>query len=180
MRPIVLCRDGVINRLPKEKVRSPDDWRALPGSLRAIARLTFSHFNIVVVTNQPDVGESGLDSGTLARIHAKMTAEVAREGGRIDAVLYCPHRAEEACSCRMPRPGLLLEIGRRLDFDLSGVPFVSHLEENARMALALGMRALLIDSRRARRADTPTGGNLPVFPDLGAVVDAVIGQPEAV
>ncbi len=179
MRPVVLCRDGVINRIPKGNVRSPDDWHALPGSLRAIARLTFAHCNVIVVTNQPDIGEGGLDSGTLARIHTKMRAEAAREGGRIDALLYCPHRADEDCPCRMPKPGLLIEIGRRLDVDLGNVPFVTHSVDNARMAASLGMQAMLIDPERCRRGDDGLGGEFPLFPDLAAVADAVIRQAEA-
>jgi D-glycero-D-manno-heptose 1,7-bisphosphate phosphatase len=174
MRPVVLCRDGVINRIPKGCVRSPDDWHALPGSLRAIARMTFSHFNIIVVTNQPDIGEGGLDSGTLARIHAKMKSEAAREGGRIDAVLYCPHRVDEDCPCHMPRPGLLLELGRRLDFALHEVPFITHLRDNARMALALGMQPMLVDPDCARRQETHAMDDIPVFPDLAGAADAVI------
>ncbi len=179
MRPIVLCRDGVINRIPKGNIRSPDDWHALPGSLRAIARLTFAHFNVIVVTNQPDIGEGGLDSGTLARIHAKMKTEAAREGGRIDALLYCPHRIDEACPCRMPKPGLLVEIGRRLDMDLGGIPFVSDSLDNIHMARSLGMRAMLIDPERCRRMVETPSGDVTAYPDLGSVADAVIRQTEA-
>lgn len=180
MRPIVLCRDGVINRIPKANVRSPDDWHALPGSLRAIARLSFSHFNVIVVTNQPDISEGSLDSGTLARIHAKMKSEAAREGGRIDALLYCPHRVDEACPCRMPKPGLLIEISKRLDIELDDVPFVSNSIDNARMAASLGMRVLLVDPERCRKTDDAPAGEVPVYPDLGAAADAVIRQAETV
>lgn len=179
MRPVVICRDGVINRIPKGSARSPDDWRALPGSLRAIARLTFSHFNIIVVSNQPDIGEGKLDCGTLIRIHAKMKSEAAREGGRIDAILHCPHRIDEACPCRMPKPGLLLDLARRLVSDLRNTPFISHSPDNARMALAMGMQAMLVDPDRARRQDAPPHEEIPVFPDLGSVAEAVISRSAA-
>lgn len=179
MRPIVLCRDGVINRIPKVSVRSPDDWHALPGSLRALARLTFSHFNLIVVTNQPDIGEGALDSGALLRIHAKMKAETAREGGRIDAIFHCPHRADEGCPCRMPQPGLLLELGKRLNLVLRDVPFVTDSPANARMAQGLGMRPLLIDPKCARKGAPHSVDDIPVFPDLGAAADSVIRQSAA-
>lgn len=174
MRPVVLCRDGVINRIPKASVRSPDDWHALPGSLRALARLTFSHCNVIVVTNQPDIGEGALDSGVLIRIHAKMKSEAAREGGRIDAIFHCPHRADEDCPCRMPRPGLLLELGKRLELDLRDVPFISNSVDYARMSQGLGMRPLLVDPACARRRGAQDAVDFPVYPDLGAAVEAVI------
>ncbi len=179
MRPVVICRDGVINRIPKGGARSPDDWHALPGSLRAIARLTFSHFNIIVVSNQPDIGEGELDCGTLVRINAKMKSEAAREGGRIDAILHCPHRIDEECPCRMPRPGLLLDLGKRLDSDLRNKPFISHSADHARMASALGMRAMLVDPDCVRGQNAPPHEMIPVFPDLGSVADAVISRSAA-
>lgn len=174
MHPVILTRDGVINRLPKANVRSPDDWHALPGSIRAIARLYFAHFNVIVVTNQPDVGEGHLDSGTLIRIHAKMKTEVAREGGRIDVILHCPHRVDEQCPCHMPKPGLMHELSRRLDRDLKRIPFVTDSLDNARMAQSLGMRSLLVNSG-ADANDTP-GAGIDTYPDLGTAADSLIRQ----
>ena len=47
-RLIVLDRDGVINHDSDQFIKSPDEWRAIPGSLEAIARLNQAGYRVVV------------------------------------------------------------------------------------------------------------------------------------
>lgn len=179
MQLVILGRDGVINEIPEGGVVSLEAWRPLPGSLQAIARLTFARFHIVVVTNQPGVAEGRLDSSTLARIHARMTAEVAREGGRIEAVLYCPHGRDEGCACRKPRPGLLQELAGRLDVDLSGVPVIGDALSDLRAARAVGARPILVRTGGGRAVEEAGGVDLEgveVHDDLAAAAAALIGE----
>ena len=46
------------------------------------------------------------------------------EGGRIDAVFFCPHAQDAGCACRKPKPGMLLEIAARFNVALAGVPAI--------------------------------------------------------
>ena len=48
VRLIVLDRDGVINRDSEQFIKSPDEWRPIPGSLEAIARLSQAGYRLVV------------------------------------------------------------------------------------------------------------------------------------
>jgi D-glycero-D-manno-heptose 1,7-bisphosphate phosphatase len=170
---VILGRDGVINERLAEGVRSADDWRAIPGSLRAIGRLTSAHFHLVVATNQP-----GVDGGRLAHIHARMNSEAAREGGRIGAIFYCPHRAVDGCTCRIPKPGLLLDLGARLDIDLRGIPFISDSLDDIEAACAVGARPILLRSGLGRAADGSGNGlaDVEIYNDLAAAASVLIGQ----
>ena len=47
-----------------------------------------------------------------------MHRAVAQAGGRIEAVFFCPHAGDSDCACRKPKPGMLLEIGRRFNVPL--------------------------------------------------------------
>ena len=51
---------------------------------------------------------------------ARMVAQIEKSGGRVDTVMYCPHRPDEECGCRKPRPGMLLEAAQQRGLDLSG------------------------------------------------------------
>ena len=109
---IVLDRDGVINHDSDQFIKSPDEWRPIPGSLEAVARLNHAGFRVVVATNQSGVGRGLLDISTLLAIHERMHKALAQVGGRIDAIFFCPHTADSQCDCRKPKPGMLEEIGR--------------------------------------------------------------------
>lgn len=100
-RLVILGRDGLSTQRLPTGVRSVEEWRASPGSLRAIGRLTAAHCRLVVATNQPGVAHGRRDRGMLAHIHARMNNEVVREGGRIEAVFYCPHGVDDGCA--LPR-----------------------------------------------------------------------------
>lgn len=180
VRLAILGRDGVINERLATSVRSVDEWRAIPGSLRAIARLTSAHFHLVVVTNQPGIAAGALDGGTLAHIHAKMNNEVAREGGRIEAIFYCPHGAGDGCACRKPKPGLLLELAKRLDIELGGIPFIGDSPDDIAAARAVGARAIMLRTGRGKAAEDSASGvdGIEIYDDLTAAASVLIGQQE--
>ena len=100
---IVLDRDGTINEDREDFVKSADEWVALPGALDAIARLNHAGWHAVLATNQAGLGRGLIDMATLNAIHLKMNAELAKFGGRIDAVFFCPHTELEGCDCRRRR-----------------------------------------------------------------------------
>jgi D-glycero-D-manno-heptose 1,7-bisphosphate phosphatase len=119
---VILDRDGTINEASDEFVKSPDEWRPLPGALEAIARLNHAGYQVVVVSNQAGLGRGLLDMVQINAMHAKMHKMLAAVGGRVEAIFLCPHTPEEACSCRMPAPGLFEKIAERWGISLAGVP----------------------------------------------------------
>jgi D-glycero-D-manno-heptose 1,7-bisphosphate phosphatase len=144
MKLVILDRDGVINEDSSEFIKSPAEWKPLPGSLEAIARLSAGGFTVVIATNQSGIGRGLLDEPTLAAIHGKMQAAVTAAGGRIDAIYYCPHRPDENCECRKPLPGLLREISARYRTALDGVPLIGDSTRDIAAARAVGARPILV------------------------------------
>ncbi len=176
MKFVILDRDGVINFDSDQFIKSPEEWRPIPGSLEAIARLNQAGFRVVVASNQSGVGRGLFDMATLNAIHAKMHKLVAQAGGRIDAVFFCPHAADSKCACRKPKPGLLQEIGSRLRLDLKGVFAVGDALRDVEAALAVGASPLLVRTGKGQR--TLDSGQLPadvpVYDDLFQATQAII------
>ena len=143
---VILDRDGVINVQPPngEHVTSPALWTALPGALDAIARLNRAGYRVVVATNQSGIGRGLFDIDTLHLIHGQLHRQLIEHGGHIDAILYCPHRPEENCSCRKPKPGMLLEIAKRLRCSLARVPYVGDNSCDIEAAQAAGAIPMLV------------------------------------
>ncbi|OGS48289.1 MAG: hypothetical protein A3K68_03595 [Euryarchaeota archaeon RBG_16_68_13] len=114
-RPTVfLDRDGVINRGREGYVRTPDHFEFLPGAIDGMHRLADAGWRLVIVTNQDAIAWKLLPHAQLRRIHEKMIQGLRRRGVEIDEIYYCPHRLGAECSCRKPRPGMLLAAARDL------------------------------------------------------------------
>jgi D-glycero-D-manno-heptose 1,7-bisphosphate phosphatase len=170
MKLVVLDRDGTINHDSDQYIKSPAEWKPIKGSLEAIARLTQSGHRVVVATNQSGIARGLFDMTTLNAIHDAMHRAVHQAGGRIDAIFFCPHANDANCECRKPRPGMLLEIGRRMNAPLEGVPVVGDALRDLQAAAAVGARPVLVLTGKGRKTRAAAG--LPpgteVFDDLAA------------
>jgi D-glycero-D-manno-heptose 1,7-bisphosphate phosphatase len=126
----------------------------------------------VVVSNPAGVGRGLVDRQAVDDIHARMLAAVEAAGGRIEAVLYCPHTVEDDCDCRKPRPGLLYRASRELDVDLADSAFVGDNITDIQAAVAAGCRPVLVLTGRGTASRAPVAGS----PELGdvAVVDDLL------
>ena len=180
MKLVILDRDGVINFDSAQFIKSPAEWKPIPGSLEAIARLTQAGYRVVVATNQSGVGRGLFDMDTLNAIHEKMHKAVGAAGGRLDAIFYCPHPADSACECRKPKPGMFKRISETLNVNLKGVPSVGDSLRDLQACTVLGCQPILVYTGKGEK--TKADGNLPEgtleFADLTAVVDWILaGRP---
>jgi len=175
---IVLDRDGVINHDSAQFIKSPDEWRPIPGSLEAIARLNHAGYRVVIATNQSGIGRGLFDMATLNAIHDKMNKALAVAGGRIDALFYCPHTADADCECRKPKSGMLAEIGVRFGVDMAGVPCIGDSVRDLVAAEAVGAQPMLVLTGKGEK--TLRDGNFPkntiIFPDLAFAVSALLAS----
>jgi D-glycero-D-manno-heptose 1,7-bisphosphate phosphatase len=155
MQTVFLDRDGVINRnRPQgDYVKSWEEFQFLPGARGAIARLTKAGFRLLVITNQACVGKGIVSWDTVQQIHELMVQEIARAGGRIEAVLCCPHLAGAGCGCRKPAPGLLKYAQEEYQVDLRQAILVGDSVKDVQTAAAVGMPAIMVLSGLGRNSD---------------------------
>jgi D-glycero-D-manno-heptose 1,7-bisphosphate phosphatase len=172
MKLVILDRDGVINFDSPQFIKSPDEWKPIPGSLAAIARLNQADYRVVVATNQSGIGRGLFDMDTLNAIHEKMLKALAEVGGHIDAIFFCPHTAADDCACRKPKTGMLEEIAARFNTDLKGVPAIGDALRDIQSAAAVGARPMLVRTGKGRKtADDPElPPQTPIYADLAAAV----------
>ncbi len=178
MKLVILDRDGVINFDSSQFIKSPGEWRPIPGSIEAIARLNQHGYRIAVATNQSGIGRGLFDMATLNAINDKMMEMVFRQGGRIDALFFCPHTAEERCGCRKPRTGMFEEIALRFHTELKGVPCIGDGLRDLEAADAVGGQPILVLTGKGRK--TQADGHLPrktlVYADLAEAVRELVDR----
>jgi D-sedoheptulose 7-phosphate isomerase len=129
---VFLDRDGVINAYaynPEfgtvDSPANPDEFVLLPGVAEAIAKLNEAGLFVIVVSNQPGIAKGRFTPTLLGEVTNKMKRLVARAGGKLDAVYYCPHHPEGVidryrlvCHCRKPNPGLFHQAAQEWEIDL--------------------------------------------------------------
>ncbi|MCB1684275.1 MAG: D-glycero-beta-D-manno-heptose 1,7-bisphosphate 7-phosphatase [Pseudomonadales bacterium] len=181
-RLILLDRDGVINFDSPAFIRSVSDWRPIPGALEAIARLHHRGFQIGVCTNQSGIGRGLLTEATLLEIHARIDRELAAMGAGIHAWRYCPHLPEAGCSCRKPRPGMLLDLIATFAANAADTCFVGDSLRDLQSAQAAGCEPVLVRTGhgQAAEAEARSSGVTRIYDDLQAFATAEIealGKP---
>jgi D-glycero-D-manno-heptose 1,7-bisphosphate phosphatase len=176
MKLVILDRDGVINVDSDQFIKTPEEWKAIPGSLDAIARLNHAGYRVVVASNQSGIGRGLFDMAALNAINEKMYKALAQAGGRIDALFYCPHPAEGNCTCRKPKPGMFEDIARRFNISLAGVASIGDSLRDVQAASAAGAQPVLVLTGKGVK--TQAAGGLPdrtkVYQDLAEAVRAII------
>jgi D-glycero-D-manno-heptose 1,7-bisphosphate phosphatase len=182
LRVVFLDRDGVINQDSPNYIKSLEEFRFLPRTLDALALLARNGYTTAVVTNQSGIARGLFTPETLAEMHARMREEVARAGGRLSAVVHCPHHPDDNCPCRKPRPGMLLKAARELGADLSRAVMVGDNIKDIKAARAAGCGlAILVRTGSGRGAEAKIareGGPVPdyVADDLCQAVEWLLAH----
>ncbi|WP_289285263.1 D-glycero-beta-D-manno-heptose 1,7-bisphosphate 7-phosphatase, partial [Methylophaga sp. UBA1918] len=170
MSLIILDRDGVINHDSDDFIKNPAEWEPIDGSLEAIARLNYAGYRVVVITNQSGIARGLFDVETLNRIHSKMRRMLAQVGGKIEAIMFCPHGPEDDCQCRKPKNGSFVDLAHRLRVNLDNVPAVGDSLRDIQAAMLSQARPILVRTGKGEKtlaAGIPDG--VEVYDDLASV-----------
>jgi D-glycero-D-manno-heptose 1,7-bisphosphate phosphatase len=115
---IFLDRDGVLIENKADYVRDWSDVNIFPEAIQALSLSAVKNYKIVIVTNQSAVGRGLISLKAAEDINNQLVNTIRSHGGQVDAVYMCPHTPTDGCSCRKPRPGLLLQAAKDLSLDL--------------------------------------------------------------
>jgi D-glycero-D-manno-heptose 1,7-bisphosphate phosphatase len=139
-------RDGVINKviLRDGKPFSPraiEDFVFNDGVRDAVRRLKSAGYKVIVITNQPDLAGGHITQETLDLMTQRMNEEIS-----FDDVFICPHDDGHRCSCRKPKPGMILEAARKWKINLPASYFVGDTWKDMEAGKAAGCKTILLDA----------------------------------
>jgi D-glycero-D-manno-heptose 1,7-bisphosphate phosphatase len=175
---VFLDRDGVIIKNRSTYVRTWDDVEILPDVLPALAQMATHPYKIVVITNQSVVGRGMISLTAAEKINQRLTDEIKKTGGQIDGVFMCPHKPDDNCECRKPRPGLIFQAAHTLALDLKRSILIGDAltDLQAGMNAGVGKLALVLTGRGLRQAQSLEVQQMkpfPVFDNLAQALDAL-------
>ena len=152
-RYIILDRDGVINQLSTEYIKTVEELRLIQKSADAIAILTKANFKIFVVSNQSAIGRGLTTAEEVEKINKKINIAAARLSGKIDGFYICPHLPSDNCLCRKPRTGMLKAIEKDFSISLKGSFLVGDSSQDILAAQASAMIPLLVRTGYGKKTE---------------------------
>ena len=177
MKLVILDRDGTINQDSPDFIKSVAEWRPIPGSVEAIARLSHAGFRVLIASNQSGIGRGLMDFGALFAIHDRLQRAVSELGGHVDAIAFAPDHPDSATEMRKPQPGMLKDLARRLQVDLGRVPFIGDSLADVQAARAAGALPILVrtgNGRETEAAHRAALADVAIYDDLAAAATALI------
>jgi len=172
---IFLDRDGVIIENHANYVRSWEHVSFYPDILSTLARLREGPFKIVIVTNQAGVGKGLIPMAAAELINCQLMKTIELAGGRIDALLMCPHAPEDGCVCRKPNPGMILWAAELLSLDLTRSILIGDAMSDLKAGQSAGVRRLVLvrTGRGAEQSQLAQVENLGPYLTFGTVGEAL-------
>jgi len=146
---VFLDRDGVINK-EVGYLHKIEDFQFIDGVFDACLNLQSLGFELVVITNQSGIGRGYYSKDEFHTVNDWMLQQFNNQGVNILDVFFCPHGPEDGCSCRKPKPGMLLTAKEKYDIDMSQSWMIGDKEADITAANGAGIQnTILVKSGHA-------------------------------
>ena len=145
-KAIFLDRDGVINKIfiKNNLPYSPPSFdllQILPGVRESILRLKKLNFICLVVTNQPDVSRGKIEKKTVIKMNNYLKDEI-----KLDDIFVCYHDDQDACKCRKPKSGLLIDAAKKWDIDFKKSYMIGDRWKDVEAGFNVGCKTIFINN----------------------------------
>jgi len=176
---IFLDRDGVIIENQANYVRDWSQAKFIPKAIDAIVTFQQKHlYQVIIITNQSAIGRGLISLNVAQDINKRLVKTIENHGGQIEGVYMCPHKPEDLCDCRKPKPGLFFQAAKDLSLDLSRSWMVGDAWSDLLAGQAAGLRGVILlkTGRGAEQLLQPqpeTLRDFHVYDDLSEALEAI-------
>lgn len=152
-KAVFLDRDGTIIRDLKGKTNSVPiaylgQFQILDGVKEGILKLKNSGFQLVVITNQPDVARGRIKKDFIQAVNDKIAVELG-----IKHFYVCYHDNDDGCNCRKPKPGMLISAAKDLGISLTESSLIGDRPSDVAAGKAVGCETYLVQNSNLRQQD---------------------------
>ncbi len=143
-KAIFLDRDGVLNKNRDDYVKSIKELEIFSNIGEEILKLKMKGFLIIVITNQSVINRKIITIKELEEIHSTIQKFLMKSKTSIDKFYFCPHRPDENCDCRKPKPGLILQAINEFSIDASKSWMVGDSKTDIQAGEKAGCKTILL------------------------------------
>ncbi|MBL8121892.1 HAD family hydrolase [Candidatus Saccharibacteria bacterium] len=145
MKIVLLDRDGtVLVDPPDRSVDRVDKIELYPDTIEALRYLADNDFAAIFVTNQTAIAEGKMDEAQYWRVHEAMMEQIQPSSLTVLKCYLCPHGPNDGCTCRKPKPGMLLDAIRDYGLDVRRVYMVGDRPTDVQAGQSAGVRSILV------------------------------------
>jgi D-glycero-D-manno-heptose 1,7-bisphosphate phosphatase len=147
-KAVFIDRDGVINKvIIRENGKPSSPWnlkefKILSGVKECLGTFKEMGFLNIVFTSQPDISRGNLKLEYLEKMH-----KIISETLPVDEIKFCPHDDKDNCSCRKPKPGLILQAAKKWPIDWKKSYVIGDTWKDMEAGKAAGCQTILIKKR---------------------------------
>lgn len=175
---IFLDRDGVLIENRPDYIRDWSQVRIFPEAVQALALSANKNYKIVIITNQSAVGRGLIALETAQGINDRLVGLIQQQGGKVDGVYMCPHKPDDGCDCRKPKPGMFFQAADELALDLKRSWMIGDAWSDMQAGQAAGVQQVILlkTGRGVEQLLSPRPedvSNHLVFEDLSQAMAAI-------
>lgn len=150
MKAVFLDRDGVLNE-EASYITDIKQVKMIKNAGRAVQQMNALGFKTIIITNQPAVGIGLCTENDLQNINSHICNQLAKEGGKIEDIYFCPHHPERGqgkykadCSCRKPNPGMLIDAAHKHKIELENSYMIGDRTSDIKAGYQAGCTTILV------------------------------------
>lgn len=178
-RAVFMDRDGTLNEETGHLHRL-EDWIWTPGALDAVKGFNNLGFLVIVVSNQAGIARGYYTIREVNCLHDRIQKTAAAAGARIDSFYYCPHHPQYGevrnCSCRKPKPGLLLQAHYEHRIDLVRSFMIGDRVSDIQAGEAAGAKTILVKTGYGKSEQQKLPASQTTAENLYAAYEQIMAQ----
>lgn len=177
-RFVFLDRDGTLVRDLGYTYRI-EDYELLPGVVAGLRRIVAAGYRLAVITNQSGIGRGYYSQAQYEAFQAHLVSDLAGQGVPIEASYVCPHRPDDGCECRKPRPALLHRARDELGADLAQSWVMGDSAGDVELAQQGGCRGAVLVLTGGGFASTDVAPEIPRASSFEEAAEIVLKADQA-
>lgn len=142
-RAIFFDRDGTLN-VDKGYTHKIKDFELFPGVINGLKLLSKTDYKLIIINNQAGIGKGFYTEKNAENFNKHLKKIVEENGGRINAIYFCPHKPEDNCTCRKPETGMLRKAQENFDLDLNKSFFIGDTTADIETGKRAGCITILV------------------------------------
>jgi D-glycero-D-manno-heptose 1,7-bisphosphate phosphatase len=158
-----------------------EGWRLTPATQEALRQLSGPDQLVLVLGEYANVEISQGTDVNVGKIYAALVKQVEAAGGKVDAIVNCPHGGIENCRCWGDFPGILWGSAAQFNLDLGACFVLADSQREVQTAYAAGVRPLVVLGGRSISevvGNAPSHKDFPIAADLTTAVSYIAVEQE--